>query len=72
MKITRSQIKKIIKEEKAKLLNEEDQWKQGLDGIDTAHVRQILTAIDRAAELGVALDKIAAAIAGHIEQKRYR
>ena len=72
MKITRSQIKKIIKEEKAKLLNEEDQWKQGLDGIDTAHVNQILNAIDRAVALGIAFDKIDAAIAGHIEQKRYR
>ena len=72
MKLTAKQLKRIIKEEITNRLNEEDQWKQGLDGIDITHVKQILNAMDRAVVLGIAFDKIAAAIAGHIEQKGYR
>jgi len=72
MKLTEKQIRRVIQEELANHLNEEDQWKQGLDGIDTTHVKQILNAMDRAVALGIAFDKIAAAIAGHIEQRGYR
>lgn len=72
MKLTKNVLVKLIKEEITNHLNEEDQWKQGLDGIDTTHVKQILNAMDRAVALGIAFDKIAAAIAGHIEQKGYR
>ena len=70
MKLTTKQLRNIIKEELASRLTEEDQWKQELSPFDIASINKILTAIKRAAELGVSLDKIAAAIDGHMNKSR--
>jgi len=69
MKLTKRNLIQIIKEEVAShIAEEEGQWKQELQPIDIASINKILTAIDTAAELGVPLDKITAAIDGHISK----
>jgi len=68
MKLTKRKLINLIKEEVVNHLTEEEHWKQELQPIDIANINKILTAIDTAAELGVSLDKIAAAIDGHISK----
>ncbi len=71
MKLTKKHLIKLIKEEITNHLNEEDQWRDNLKGVEISYVKAVLGAIDSAVELGIRFDKIAAAIDEHIVQKGY-